>query len=317
MAGMMAGMMCYAHATDMSKCTEANGCKAGGYCMRSATEKVCSTAGSGCDGCDKSIGCDCGKYVMDQKSCSRCSDSCPMQFNQTACGAIKQCSWTNFCTPKTTPSYSIPCRLNFNKTACMNDNAGCFWMNVSQVLCGQDPMNIAMCTPCNDPTFGSLRSVLSRQQVGQSCNWPAAAPFTQGAQVTLSDFATAAAGVGSCKAVDAAKSSDLATISSYFSTMGVISATAKGTCAGMSGQQTPVAPPAVTTPPPSNPPSAAGKVAKGKNAKGKAFAKGKANAKGKAVGQAQAAGLDQHNHSKNLSLIFWFLCCERRRQKIM
>jgi hypothetical protein len=115
--------------------------------------------------------------------------------------------------------------------------------------------------------------------MGQSCSWPAAAPFTQGAKVTFVDFGTAAAGVGGCKALDAATPNDLGAISSYLSTMGVISSSAKGTCGGKSAQTpttTPVPPALVSV---GGKTAKAGKAAKGKNAKGKT-AKA-ANAKGK------------------------------------
>jgi len=173
-------------------------------------------------------------------------------------------------------------------------------MNVSEVVCGQDPMNIPQCIPCSDATFGSIRSAFGHQQLGKSCTWTAVAPFTQSAQVIFTDFATAGAGVGGCKALDDSKSGDLATLTSYFSTMGLIAPTAIGTCGGMSAQRphvavAPLLPPS-SMPPPSMSENAtstpsSGKAGKGKKAKGKkAKAKGKAMAKGQSANQTQAAG---------------------------
>jgi len=255
------------------------------YCMRSPGVSACGTTGTGCSGCDATNGCSCGNYPVNMQTCSHCSDSCPLQMNATACHAIPQCSWNSFCSPSM--PYSVPCRTNLNKTACLNDAAGCFWMNATELLCGSS-IPLAMCTPCNDPTFGSIRSALSHQPLGQACNWPAVAPFTQGAQVTLTDFGTAAAGVGGCTALDPPKSTDFGSISHFLSLMGSISSTSVGTCGG--AVASPQVTPATATSEPSPTPSAptAAVAGKGKNAKGKAKGKGK-NA-GKVKAQAPSSG---------------------------
>jgi hypothetical protein len=148
--------------------------------------------------------------------------------------------------------------MSMNKTACLKESAGCFWFNATEVLCGKS-IPLALCTPCNDQLFGSVRSPLSHQQLGKTCSWPAVAPFTQGAQVTLTDFATAS--TGGCTALDAAKPDDAATISKFLSTMGSVSASAVSSCGGaaMPTTTTPVMTPPVMT-------QVGGKAAK-KNAK--------------------------------------------------
>jgi len=160
-----------------------------------------------------------------------------MQFNETACGHVSQCSWKGFCSPKA-PAVAVPCRTNYNKTSCLADAGGCFWMNVSEIVCGQDPTPYAVCTPCNDVTFGGMRGALSHQAIGSSCNWPAVAPFTHGAQITLVDFASASG--GNCKAIDdSTKANDGTTIANFVSTMGVIANSAQGTCGSMAANASP------------------------------------------------------------------------------
>jgi len=160
-----------------------------------------------------------------------------MQFNETACGHVSQCSWKGFCSPKA-PAVAVPCRMSYNKTSCLAEAGGCFWMNVSETVCGQDPTPYAVCTPCNDVTFGALRGALSHQTIGSSCSWPAVAPFTHGAQVTLTEFASATG--GACKAIDdSTKANDGTTIANFLSMMGMIANTASGTCGSMAAIPSP------------------------------------------------------------------------------
>jgi len=270
-AAMMAGLHCYS-LTDEKSCTAGN-CTFKGYCGRSPTATQCTTTSSGCDGCDTKNGCTCGDYPTNMQTCSHCADSCPVQLNATACHGISQCTWNGYCLPPTS-AVAVPCRLSLNKTACLKESAGCFWMNATEVLCGK-AIPLAMCTPCNDQAFGSIRSPLSHQPLGQTCTWAPVAPFTHEAQVTLTDFASAATGVGGCTAMDAAKPTDGATLGKFLSTMGSISASATGSCGGAS---VPAA--SATTPPATTPvmTQLSGKAAK-KNAK-----KGKKGKKAKASG---------------------------------
>jgi hypothetical protein len=141
--------------------------------------------------------------------------------------------------------------------------------------------------------FGAARSALSRQPIGQECSWPAVAPFTSGAKVTLTDFATAPAGKGGCKAIEAKKADEFGTIAKFISMMGAVSEKAQATCGGvaMAMAPAPTMPPImnfnmmltnVMPPTPARgmvPTPAAGKTPKAKAPKGKKA--GKTASKGK------------------------------------
>jgi len=214
-------MGCYSY--NSSQCTAANNCTQYNTCSRNSSMAACPTS----DPCNVAGCADLTMGVGNMQTCSKCADQCGLQTTASGCTGVAggACVWSSICISiPPTP----PCVTDMSQSACTADAYGCFWVDVSETVCGQS-MPFKGCFPCNMTGLSALRGPISRL-VGQTCTWPAASPYTQGFSAVVNAFGTGTS--GSCTAIaSGTPTGDAATLTTVLGGLGYLSASTTGTCA--------------------------------------------------------------------------------------
>jgi len=209
-------MACYGYTGATSdQCTAANNCTTyTASCYRLGTTGAQNTSACPTTAMTCAAGTTCtpGTKITDTKTCSKCTDACSAQTTNQTCEGDNwaNCRWAPAgCKPAPTPStYVVPCIANTLKTTCLTE-AGCNWVSLSLTICGASNAQ-AICAPCNFTFTPAIRSAL-KNKIGQTCTWPAMAPYTQAASLTITDVAQSS-DLANCPAYAAASADDVATL---------------------------------------------------------------------------------------------------------
>lgn len=222
-------------------CTAANNCTGAPVCSRnyglgSAQCNMTADSLSVCTG--SASNCDYVQVGQNATTCAAinyCGDTCGSMTTSTTCNAGASCIWGgNYCADAPTPMMAPPCS-GTTQAACTGDSAGCFWMPISETICGvANNQYFALYTPAkcqsctSNPTYNITQLSALANQAGKTCTWPAMAPWTQAYSATVSAFAQSA----SCPALMNASMMDMAVITDLISMGALINPMANGSCVG-------------------------------------------------------------------------------------
>jgi len=160
-----------------------------GSCVRNVSNApLCATNAMTCSG----NACGVGMLATNLTSCSKCGDQCA-GASSTACvaaGMNGACTWYAPACGPVTAMMTYPCSGSTQSTC--TGELGCFWVSVTANACG-GAMPTARCFQCNSTASytAALRSALYNN-VGKTCSWAAATPFTSGASLTINAVAQSA-----------------------------------------------------------------------------------------------------------------------------
>jgi len=221
-----------------TSCTSMNNCTGVATCSRMPFPGTpfCDYTAQNASACTAS-GSNCGytQYGQNTTTCgaiSICTDSCSSMTSQSTCNAGASCVWgANYCftTPTPTPT---PCS-GATQAACTSDSAGCFWLPITETICGvaNNPYAPAppKCQPCNNnPTYNITQLSALANTAGKTCSWPKMDPWAQGYSATVGVFAQSS----SCPAVMNASATDMAVITELLAMFTLINPMANGSCVG-------------------------------------------------------------------------------------